>query len=265
MSGLHDGAPDPLAALRSSDRRPPSVIWKERMSQYGTETVARLAGRVGVAALVVALAVGIGWRLFVDSAPPVEASLPFATGALDEPAGLGEPVLDENPDPVAEVSSTVPTDSGLAEETEVVLHVAGAVAHPGLIRGNASWRIDDAIQAAGGLSPSADPDRVNLAAPVLDGQRIFVPYVDEPIPTVVQPEQPLASRSDPLVEGGPLVDLNTADSARLEDLPGIGPATATAIISHRQEFGRFASVDSLIAVSGIGPATVDSLRDHVTV
>ena len=143
----------------------------------------------------------------------------------------------------------------------VIVHVAGAVAEPGLIEADAGWRVADAVAAAGGSSAAADLDRVNLAAPLRDGERIYIPQRGEPVPAVAGAGS-AASASAPAV--GP-VDLNTADRSALESLPGIGPATADAIMAHRDDHGLFGTVDALVAVRGIGPATLEAIRDHVVV
>ena len=267
MSGLRDGAPDPLTALRSSDRRPRSVVWRERVTSIRLADATTLASRVGVVGLVVALALGIGWRLFVESEPPVEASIPFAAGATAAPDGF------EGDVPVASEESTVTTTPPTAAEgfiepvevelgLEVVIHVAGAVAEPGVVRGRSTWRVDDAVLAAGGPTATADLDRINLAALIVDGQRIYVPHLDLDVPPLVEPDTATLPEEE---RTQTLINLNSADAFGLEQLPGVGPATAAAIIAHREEHGAFGNVDALVAVSGIGPATLESLRDHVTV
>ncbi len=122
-------------------------------------------------------------------------------------------------------------------------------------------RVVDAIDAAGGLTPEADGARINLAALVHDGERIYVPRVGEVVPAVVG-----GAPAGPGIDGaaGP-VNLNEADEAALDALPGIGPATAAAIIRHRTEIGRFTSVDQLLDVRGIGEAKLEQLRPLVTV
>ena len=131
--------------------------------------------------------------------------------------------------------------------------------------------IPDALTAAGGPLPDADLDRVNLAAPVADGSRLYVPRVGEDaVPGVVGGEGgaggsggavPNAGAGDP----GALIDINTATAAELESLPGIGPATASAIVEHRERHGPFAHVDDLVNVRGIGDAKLAGLRDRVHV
>ncbi len=143
-----------------------------------------------------------------------------------------------------------------AGPSEVFVHVAGAVRHPGLYRIAPGGRVADAVGAAGGVLPGAQPDLINLAAPLADGSRVWVP-------SEVEPEDPL---SEPV--GGPVgrpLDVNQATASELEALPGVGPALAAAIVEHRQRSGPFASVDDLLAVPGIGPAKLAGFRDLVTV
>jgi competence protein ComEA len=141
------------------------------------------------------------------------------------------------------------------------VHVAGAVAAPGVHELAAGARVVDAIEAAGGLAADADGSRINLAAPLTDGARVYVPAVGEEPPPVAVGGLTGDAGSAP---AGP-VDLNTADAAALEALPGVGPATAAAIIEHRAEIGAFSSVDELLDVPGIGEAKLEALRDLVTV
>ncbi|MFM8848121.1 MAG: helix-hairpin-helix domain-containing protein [Actinomycetota bacterium] len=114
----------------------------------------------------------------------------------------------------------------------------------------------DAIDAAGGVAFGADADAINLAAKVTDGQRVYVPAVGE---AVVSDQQTPAS--------GPTlpIDLNAATAADLDVLPGVGPATAAAIVRAREAKGGFTSVDDLLDVPGIGEAKLEALRGLVRV
>jgi competence protein ComEA len=145
------------------------------------------------------------------------------------------------------------------------VHVAGAVVRPGLVRLPAGARVADAVDAAGGLRPDADLDRLNLAAPLTDGQRVWVPIVGQDAPPEVDPSGGSGGGSG--AGGGvpAIVDLNTASATELESLPGIGPATAQAILDQRHRVGRFRSVDDLLDVRGIGPSKLAALRDRVRV
>ena len=138
---------------------------------------------------------------------------------------------------------------------ELVVHVAGAVRSPGLYEVPEGSRVADAIEAAGGPTGRADLDALNLASQVTDAMKIDVPVRGgRAIPVAASPSP-----------GGSLVDLNAADAAQLETLPGVGPVTAAAILAHRDEIGAFLAVEDLLDVDGIGPATLEELRPHVTV
>lgn len=212
---------------------------------------------VRVAAAVAGVVVVGGLVLLWLRRPvPVEEQLPMASpsaAAADVPSGPSS-------------GAGAPPSSGSAPAGPVVVHVAGAVVRPGLVTLPGGGRVADAVQAAGGLRPDADPDRLNLAAPVRDGERVAVPVVGQPLPAAaVGPGDGVAGGSG--ADGAPAapVDLNTADAAELEHLPGVGPATAAAIVAHREASGPFRSVDDLLDVRGIGDAKLEALRAAVTV
>lgn len=148
----------------------------------------------------------------------------------------------------------------------VLVHVAGAVVHPGLVRLATGDRVDDAVRAAGGPAPNADLDRLNLAAKVADGERILVVLVGAPGGAEVA--APIADGTDPATgtgaTSGPL-NLNTATAAQLDTLPGIGPALAAAILRERDRRGGFTDVGQLRDVRGIGEARFADLKPLVTV
>ena len=151
--------------------------------------------------------------------------------------------------------ATVPAPAPSASAAEVVLvHVAGAVRRPGLYEFPAGARVADAVESAGGPRRGADLDALNLAELLVDGTRIEVVRLGEapPVPAAGTTSAP-----------GP-ISLNTADQALLETIPGIGPVTASAILAFRDEVGRFESLEQLLEVDGIGPATFGSIRDHLT-
>lgn len=136
----------------------------------------------------------------------------------------------------------------------LLVHVAGAVARPGVYELAGDDRVLDAIGEAGGALPDADLDQLNLAAPLSDGVQIRVPAEGEILPT----SSPANSVTGP-------VDLNRASAIELETLPGVGPSTAAAIASWRDEHGPFVVVDDLLAVPGIGPAKLSAIIDLVVV
>ena len=149
---------------------------------------------------------------------------------------------------------------------EIVVHAAGAVARPGLQRLAVGARVADLLDVAGGPTPDADLDRLNLAAPLADGQRLYVPRLGETTPAPVSPEGGGGAVGSGDATGGAAgpIDLNTATAEQLDALPGIGPATSAAIVDHRERNGPFGSVDDLLDVRGIGPAKLEGLRDLVT-
>ena len=143
-----------------------------------------------------------------------------------------------------------------------VVHVDGAVLHPGVYTLPPGARVADAIAVAGGLAADADTKALNLAAPLQDGARVWVPRRGEmPPPSPTRPAPEVNSPNRP----GTRLNLNTATPAELEALPGIGPALAKRIVEYREAHGPFATVDDLLAVSGIGPAKLAQLRPYVTV
>lgn len=256
MSGTHDGRPvDPLVALRAADHRPTLEVWREKISQRVAAGVKGAARNGVTAVLALAVAAAILWRLFVTTQPAVEDSIPLARATTETAL-----VAAADPTPTTPVA-----DTAASLDEPVVVHVAGAVRDPGLVFGSSGWRIDDAVRAAGGPTASADLDRLNLAAPLADGERIYVPEFGEDEPVVVESTPAISGNGGSGGEASGSIDLNRADAVALQTLPGIGPATAAAIVGHREEHGSFGSVDALVAVRGIGPATLEALRDHVRV
>ncbi len=160
--------------------------------------------------------------------------------------------------PLPGASAAAPTPSAVPTG-EVVVAVAGEVVRPGLVRLPAGSRVDDAVRAAGGVLPGAGPGLLNLARVLVDGEQVLV-GVDPPpgaVPGAAAPGPPGAA-------DGP-VDLNTAGVAELDALPGIGPVLAQRIVDWRTEHGRFASVEQLREVTGIGEAKYADLEPEVTV
>jgi competence protein ComEA len=217
-----------------------------------------LARLVAGAVSVVVVAAGAFWLLRAP-APATEATLPVATGS-------GPAVTIAPPSTSLAPASSQPSPS--EPQASAIVHVAGAVRSPGVYELGPGMRVADAVTSAGGVTDDGDLDGLNLAAPIIDGQRIYVPRLGEVDPASVASGATAAS-SSPTGSGATLVagplDLNAATAAELEALPGVGPATAAAIVDDRVRNGPFASVDDLDRVSGIGPAKLESLRDLVTV
>ena len=223
-------------------RPPPPRTWRERLEGLADATGSS-PGRIVGGAVAVALAVVAALVLLRPPADPPEVSLPFASTTLSAPA----------------------TSTTAARPESLVVHVAGAVSVPGIHDLPLGSRVADAIAVAGGLTPSADVSRINLAAPVADGERVYVVATGEASPpSVASGGTPTAGSAGDPAGSGP-VNLNSADAAALDELPGVGPATAEAILEHRAKVGAFTSVDQLLDVPGIGEAKLEALRDLVTV
>lgn len=234
--------------------------------------------RIGLA--VVAVVVVGGWWFLAGAAPETGpgasgqftaggTTIPFATSTTGDGA-----------------ASSAGSDPGGGAQPgddvvdELLVHAAGAVVTPGVHRLPPGARIGDLVAAAGGLAADADADRLNLAEPLRDGVRVYVPRRGEtetPSPQGIDGPSaptpsggggpgspPAGSPGSPGSSGGsgPL-DLNSATLDQLVELPGIGPATAQAILSHRDQHGPFGSVDELLEVRGIGPAKLEQLRTLV--
>ncbi len=166
------------------------------------------------------------------------------------------------------IPTPAPPSAAVPEPARIVVDVVGAVVRPGVHEFPASSRVADAVDAAGGFTADADRIRLNLAEPLTDGSRVWVPAVGESSAPELVPVV-TASGSGTAAGGGrgggsQAVDINTADAAALEALPGIGPSLAAAIVEHRRRTGPFASVDELIAVSGIGPVKLEQIRPSAT-
>ncbi|WP_318657556.1 ComEA family DNA-binding protein [Cellulosimicrobium composti] len=232
-----------------------------------------LRPRTAVAALVAVLVLAAAVVLLRAPAGGVE---PVATLGAPQTGGESGAGADDAADPVAgdgateaPVTSTDGTtgagaaggaDAGTGPSSGVVVHVVGQVATPGLVTVGAHARVAEAIEAAGGATAEADLAALNLARTVTDGEQIHVPRPGEAVPAAAA----APAHGSAGTPGGPL-DLNTADVAALDALPGIGPVLAERIVAWREENGPFTAVDELGEVSGIGPAVLADVRDLVRV
>jgi competence protein ComEA len=177
------------------------------------------------------------------------------------------PVAVASPSEVVTVSSLTQAAASATPTTskavsKIVVHVLGAVRHPGLVRLPENARVQDAIDAAGGLTNRADPDELNLAQPLSDGQQVVIGTRTDPAGEIR--DQPGSGRGGGAAATRAL-DLNHASQPQLEELPGVGPVTAQAILAWRQQHGRFSRIEELQEVDGIGPKTYAEIAPHVRV
>lgn len=148
------------------------------------------------------------------------------------------------------------TAAATAAPPELVIDVEGKVARPGIITLPKGSRVVDAIKAAGGIKGKANTSSLNLARRIDDGEQILVGIV---------PVSGVAGAAAAPGAPGTKINLNTATAEQLDALPGVGPVTAKSILDWRTKNGNFSKVEDLLDVKGIGQATLDDLRDLVTV
>ena len=232
---MGEGIPRPLAGA-------PRAEWAARWHEWRGDR------RIAAALLAcVALASAVAW---------------FRAGTTS-PASSAPP----RPAPVGRANDTPPSSTTSTRPAAIVVYVVGAVRRSGVVRLATGSRVIDAIDAAGGATPTADLTRLNLATALADGSRVAVPSLGAPAPGI----DPSAVSGAPSVgsDSGPSasapVNLNTATAEQLDALPGIGPATAATIIKDREAHGPFRSVNDLGRVRGIGDSKLGQLRELVTV
>ena len=200
-----------------------------------------------------------GWRARVEALARRRRDV-WAVAAIIVALVLGALVLKwRTPEPRIAPPARAST-AEMARPTMVIVHVAGAVKSPGVYELEEGERVSDAIEAAGGPRRGADLGALNLAEVVADGTKVEVARKGAtPVagPTPAAPTTPGAILAA-------TVDINTADQMALETIPGIGPVKAAAILQFRTEQGSFTSVEQLLEVTGIGPATLEAIRPYVT-
>ena len=210
---------------------------------------------MGAAALLGVLAAVLGAFFWWQTATGGAEVVPLSETAS---------AVEEAPGPSPAVSSA-PAEEAVGPGPEsITVHVAGAVARPGVVQLPAGSRIHEAITAAGGATDTADPDRLNLAAVLEDGQKVLVPVRGEPDRADAPPDGTDAAPGSGNGgtdggSGGGKVNLNTADVEELGTLPRVGPVLAQRIVDWRQQHGRFKSAQELDAVDGIGPKLLAAL------
>ena len=208
--------------------------------------VSRLVGSV----VSVVLAACAGWWLVQVPPPPPEAALAFAPSLTSVPV-------------VPKIIEVVPQF--------LTVHVAGAVKSPGVYRLRQGARVNDGVDAAGGATTTADLDSVNLATLLNEGEQIYIPKRGEKPRTITtRPQLSVGGAvSDGVISGGDvatrLININLASATELEQLPGVGPATAKAIVAYREKYGAFNTLEDLLKVRGIGPAKLSEILPRASV
>ncbi|MCX6535937.1 MAG: helix-hairpin-helix domain-containing protein [Actinobacteria bacterium] len=210
--------------------------------------LSRLIGSV-LSLIAVALA---GWWLLRVPPPPPEDSIPIA-GTVT----------------TLSVMAISPQTQELVKElvTEITVHIAGAVKTPGVYQFHVGARINDGVVAAGGATAQADLDSVNLAMLLSEGEQIYIPKRNDKPHIIVQPRftSSNSSNSSTNNELQISININTATAIELEQLAGVGPSTAKAIIEFRQKNGGFKTVEDLLNVRGIGPAKLSEILPQARV
>ena len=169
--------------------------------------------------------------------------------------GLDPPNVEEGLDPPSEANVGESLDS---PDKTIFVHVCGAVVSPGVYEMSEGNRIFEAIEQAGGFTKEAHAQAINLADKVVDGQQVVVPTEEE---AKLSPQLPVSA--DESEQG--LININTADQARLQELSGIGEAKAKGILNYRESNGRFNSIEDIKNVSGIGDKLYEQIKENITV
>ncbi|MGY4856702.1 ComEA family DNA-binding protein [Cryobacterium sp. AP23] len=250
---------DPYSSLDPSSRA-------TSVSPHG-RSAGRSRMRIGVGAAVVLLLAALGVAVAVTAVGQVGHSVEVAGNTAAAPGGDGSGTA--VPTASSSDASAAPPDN-TGEAPIIFVHVLGAVAHPGLFEVADGARVVDVVAAAGGLLPTADQSGVNLARLVTDGEQFYVPAQGEvvtapPAGTAGAAGGPETAAGGAGAEVTAKVNLNTATIADLDTLPRIGPAMAQRILDYRAAEGRFASIDDLRNVTGIGEKTFAALKDLIAV
>ena len=225
----------------------------DRLKWFG---VSRMIGTV----LSVAFVGVAGWWLVQVPPPPPEANLSFASTTVAASPTIGVSASSINTTPQI-----------------ITVHVAGAVKNPGVYRLKYGSRINDGIVAAGGATSAANLDVINLATVLNEGEQIYVPKRGEK-PHVITNRPQVGGAGGAGGAGGvagagggansavpQLININLASVVELEQLPGVGPATAKAIVAYREKNGAFLKVEDLLKVRGIGPAKLSEILPRARV
>lgn len=159
-------------------------------------------------------------------------------------------------------------DEEVAVKEKIIVHISGAVENPGIVKIDENSRIEDAINAAGGLKDYADITNVNLAYILEDGIKITIPsiYDENEIDILIDDGAAgLASSDEKKSSSSALININKATQTELETLNGIGPSLALKIIEYREQNGKFKTIDDIKNVTGIGDTKFNNIKDQIEV
>jgi len=228
-----------------NEDQPKAPIWRTRVALSA------------VLMLAIAILTFFGFRWLITDQPSTQ----------DTTLAVDQDTVEDSKGPFDD--SAIPDDAedpdANSSADTLILHVAGEVHDPGIVELSSNIRVIDAIKAAGGPTDNAALDALNLAAVTNDGDYIFVPDEETAQANLnVSAGGTGGGQPQANADSAGLVNINTADAAELETLPGIGPATAAQIIEHRDQHGAFTNLASLEEVSGIGPATRERLDGLVS-
>ncbi len=150
-------------------------------------------------------------------------------------------------------------DSETLPDREITVYVTGAVNRPGLVKIAEEARAADAVNACGGLLPTADSEKVNMAQRMKDGQQLRVPEKQG------RNGQHESAKGEKIRADDERININTADEKALDTLPGIGPAMAKRIIEYRETEGAFQAIEDIKKIRGIGDAKFNKLKDKICI
>lgn len=176
-----------------------------------------------------------------------------------------------NPTQTNEIVEEIEEEEEISEEEQkIIVHITGAVVNNGIVEVKESARINDVIEAAGGVTDDADLSNVNLAYAVKDGQKIYIPSKNDKEDIedlkIISDEAgtDIINEGDEVQSSGK-VNINTATKEELQTLSGIGESTASKIITYREENGKFKTIEDIKNVPGIGDAKFENIKDKITV
>lgn len=166
-------------------------------------------------------------------------------------------------------SNTDDKDNKDVDENIIMVHIIGGVAKPGVVKIKEGGRIEDAIEAAGGLTEDSDISNVNLAYVLDDGVKVKIPTIDDESKETEETYISEDSGKNVILQEdekvGSIVNINKATQTELETLPGIGPSLADRIISYREQNGKFKKIEDIKNVAGIGDSKFENIKDFIKI